>query len=87
MVLQFEDFTKAASEVDRIIQLPDHADLKSELIKSAEEISAEKKKEYFRHMNSLFLNILLNRLNEFGPDVEERTVNARRTVVELINGR
>lgn len=87
MVLEFQEFTKAAGEVDRIIQLPDNADLKTEIIKSAEGVPTKKKKEYYRHMNSLFLNILLNRLNEFGPDVEVRTINARRTLVELINGR
>ncbi len=84
MTLKFDEFVKAADEVERIIKLPDNTDLKAELEKSIADISQEKKREFYRHMNTLFLNILLNRLDELGENVEQRSIDARRIIVTLI---
>jgi hypothetical protein len=86
MILNFEQFTKAAAEVERIIFLEGVVNLRNELNHSATEIDDPRtRREFFRHMNTLFLNVLLNRLNEVGLDKEERVLEARRIIVELIN--
>lgn len=62
MVLTPEQFKRATNEVDRIIFLEGNIDLKDELIKSAKSIiditDKRAKREFYRHMNTLFLNIL-----------------------------
>jgi hypothetical protein len=35
-------------------------------------------------MNSLFLNILLNRLDELGKDAEPRAIKARQIIYNII---
>jgi hypothetical protein len=89
MVLTSEQFKRAVNEVDRIIFLEGNIDLKEELIKSAKSIidttDKRAKRELYRHMNTLFLHILLNRLDEVGPEKEDRAFEARNNLVELIN--
>lgn len=85
MLLDFEQFAKAAEEVNRIIALPENSNLETEINKSGLTIPNEKKREFFRHMNSLFLNILLNRLDELGSSAEQRSIEARRIIVNIIN--
>jgi lipoate-protein ligase A len=86
MVLTLEQFKQAANEVERIISLEGNINLKDELSKSAKDITDKKaRKEFYRHMNALFLNILLNRLDEVGVEKEERAFSARNDIVELIN--
>lgn len=87
-MLYFEQFTKAASDVDRIIKLTGDYNLKVEIEKSTASINDHSAKtEYYRYMNSLFLNILLNRLNVLGPNAEQKALDARRILNELINPR
>jgi hypothetical protein len=89
MALTSEQFKRAINEVDRIIFLEGNINLKDELIKSAKSIiditDKRARRELYRHMNTLFLNILLNRLDEVGPEKEERAFEARSNIVELIN--
>jgi hypothetical protein len=85
-MLDFEQFTKAAADVERIIRLAGNPDLRNEIVNSTSEITDERmRRDYYRYMNSLFLNILLNRLNELGVEVEQRALIARRILNELIN--
>ncbi|HRZ32506.1 MAG TPA: hypothetical protein P5335_09235 [Flavobacterium sp.] len=85
MLLDFEQFTRAAEEVERIIALPTNADLMSEINNSSSTIPVEKRREFYRHMNSLFLNVLLNRLDGLGAGAEQRAIEARRIIVNIIN--
>lgn len=85
MVLDFEQYTIAAAEVERIIALPDNADLTVEINNSSSTIPVEKRREFYRHMNSLFLNVLLNRLDGLGAGAEQRAIDARRIIVSIIN--
>jgi hypothetical protein len=86
MILDFKQFEKAAPEVERIIFLEGETNLRNELIQSANDIEDPRaKREYYRHMNTLFLNVLLNRLNQVGLDKESRVLEVRRILVELIN--
>jgi hypothetical protein len=83
-MLKFEEFVKAAEEVERIISLPSTTDLTAEIQKSGEIASKETRREFYRHMNSLFLNILLNRLDELDKSAEQRSLEARKIIVNLI---
>jgi hypothetical protein len=86
MILNFDQFTKAATEVERILFLQGAFDLRTEITNSAEGINDPRtRREFYRHMNTLFLNVLLNRLNEVGLDKEPIVLKARRIMVELIN--
>lgn len=86
MILNFDQFTKAATEVERILFLQGEYDLRTEITNSAIEITEQRaRREFYRHMNTLFLNVLLNRLNEVGLDKEPIVLEARRIIVELIN--
>jgi len=84
MILNFEYFTKAAPEVERIINLPESADLKTALRNASNGVDEKYLKEYYLHMNSLFLNIILNRVQELGKEAEERAFTCREIIVELI---
>ncbi|MDR2120109.1 MAG: hypothetical protein LBP64_04450 [Tannerella sp.] len=85
MALTSELIKCAVDEVERIISLEGEVDLKCELTDSIKGIEDKKlRKEFYRYMNMLFLNILLNRLDEVGQDKEERAINARKDIVDLI---
>ena len=84
MIINFDQFTKAAEEVDRILKLPLVPDLEQEIKKSGENVTSENKREFYRHMNSLFLNVLLNRLNELGETAETRAIEARKIIYNII---
>lgn len=84
MILKFEEFKKAADEVNKIINLPANADLKQALQDAANGVEHKYLREYYIHMNSLFLNIILNRVQELGKDAEERAFTCREIIVELL---
>jgi hypothetical protein len=87
MTLTPEQFKRAAEVVESII-FPEgkNIDLKDVLNKSADGITDKRaRRDFYRHMNILFLNVLLNRLDEVGPDKEDIAINARKRIVELIN--
>jgi hypothetical protein len=86
MILNSDQFKKAADEVERIISLDNGINLKNELTQAAEGITDSRtRREFYRHMNTLFLNVLVNRLNEVGLVKEQRAIESRRIIVELIN--
>jgi len=85
MILDFEQFTRAATEVERIINLGGVFDLRRELENSGRDIEDPRtRREFYRHMNTLFLNILLNRLNSLPPYAEQRAIDARMNILEIM---
>ncbi|KAA6347523.1 hypothetical protein EZS27_005011 [termite gut metagenome] len=84
MQLKFEDFEKARETVEHIIA-DSNIDIRKELDESGKDILTEKKRPFYSHMNALFLNVILNRLDELGPDVKPRAFEARKKIVEIIN--
>ncbi len=85
MLLNSEQFTKATNEIDRIIFAESEINLKNEIEKSAESITdLRTKKEFYQHINTLFLNVLLNRLDTVGKIGEQRAIEARKILVKLI---
>jgi hypothetical protein len=82
--LNFEWFENAANVVERIIN--DHSlNIEEEIRNSSNNISIENKRQFYRHMNALFLNVLLNRLNSTPKDSEERAIESRRVICQIIN--
>ncbi|KAA6347803.1 hypothetical protein EZS27_004756 [termite gut metagenome] len=84
MQLEFEDFEKVRKTVERIIA-DFNIDIQKELDESGKDIPKEGKRPFYSHMNALFLNVILNRLDELGPKVEPRAFEARKKIVEIIN--
>lgn len=87
MILRFQEFKKASDEVNKIIDLPENADLRQALQDAAKGVEEKYLREYYVHMNSLFLNIILNRVQELGKNAEERAFTCREIIVELIKNR
>jgi len=85
MILNFEQFTRAAEEVERIISHEGVINLREEIENSGRDIEdAATRREYYRHMSSLFLNILLNRLDHLRQGSEQRAIDARMIIVQLL---
>jgi hypothetical protein len=84
MQLEFKDFEKARKTVERIVA-DFNIDIQTELDESGKDIPTEGKRQFYNHMNALFLNVILNRLDELGPKVKPRAFEARRKIVEIIN--
>ena len=44
------------------------------------------KRQFYSHMNTLFLNVLLNRLNEFNnpKEIEKRVLDSRKKISNII---
>jgi len=84
MLLKFEDFVKAAKAVEEILELPPGSDLKQAIIEKGSKCDSSTQREFYRHMNSLFLNVLLNRLDELGEKAEARSLEARMIIAEIL---
>ena len=85
MILNFEQFQIAAEVVERIINVEEVNNLDEVIRNSSNEIPTEKRREFYRHMNSLFLNVLLNRLDSTPEGTEQKTIQARRIIVTILN--
>lgn len=85
MILNFEDFESAAKIVNNVIFNIDETEIENEILNS---ISDKKddiiKRNYLRHLNALFLNVILNRVNELGKTVENKAFIARRVIYNLL---
>lgn len=85
MLLNLEQLTKASTDVERILFTEGEPNLKIEIEKLAENIvDIRTKKEFYQHVNTLFLNVLLNRLDSVGKLGEQRTIESRKILVKLI---
>lgn len=77
----------ASQEVERILSLPTNIDLENEVLKSMYDVTPINRKEFYKHMNSLFLKILLDNLELEKNDKSkyQRSLNAREIVCNLID--
>jgi len=82
--LEHSDYLLISSEAERIILINDLSILKSELIKSSENIDPDKKPQFYTHMNAVFLNIAYNRLSEFTHNAELIALSCRKNIIEII---
>lgn len=85
MILTFNEFEQASEIVERILSQTCIDNIETELRQSATSISVERQRAYYNHINSLFLNVLLNRLDEpgIGNDAREKSIRARQILNTL----
>jgi len=85
-------YLKASNDLERIMNLPYDPDmssvvilstLKSVLIKSGIEFKEKERREFYIHLSTLFLNVILNRRSEFGKIGEERAFVCRDILLLL----
>jgi hypothetical protein len=85
MILKFDEFTKAKDLVDKIIKETPIDDIRTELEKATQDINDnETKRSFYNHLSSLFLNVMLNRLEELGNDAKDKSTRARQVINDLI---
>lgn len=85
MILSFEQFTKANNELEKIIHDCDKQNIEAELKRNLDDIPNKKKRNYLDHLSSLFLNVLLNRVDELGQHAKDKSIEARRVISEIKN--
>ncbi len=84
-MLTFEEFKQASATVEIIVQDDfDINNVKAVLEKATDDIAPEKKRDFYGHMSSLFLNVMLNRLNELGLKAKDNAIIGRKNISELI---
>ena len=82
-LLTFDEFEKATEIVDEIITSTD-LDIEQKIKAETETIPDDKKREFLNHLNSLFLNVLLNRLDELGNEAKSKSTQARDVISKII---
>lgn len=83
--MEMIEFIKASNDVQEIMNLQQEDSLKSVIVEKGQGLDDDSRREFYRHMNSLFLNILLNRIGEFGKGAESRAIEARSIIASIIN--
>ena len=84
-MLTFEEFKQASAIVESIVQ--DEFDIntaKTVLEEATSKVATGKKRDFYGHMSRLFLNVMLNRLNELGEKAKANAIIARQMITELI---
>jgi len=87
---KFDYYDLGNIEVDRIMELPYVnsvvINLKEEILKPNLNIKEKFKEDYYSHLNALFLNVLLNRLNSYPnyESAENRALDARKATSDII---
>lgn len=83
----FVMFRKGAVVTEEILQTD--MNIREFLTHQADELPEANRRRFLQHTNSLLLNVLLNRLDEFNDvergEVERRVREARRTICDLLH--
>lgn len=84
-MLIFKEFQQASATVEKIVQDDfDMNTVKTVLEEATDEIAPEKQRDFYNHMSSLFLNVMMNRLNELGENAKQNAIIGRKNISELI---
>ena len=83
MALDRNDYILANEIVDKIMKETIVSNIESKLIELCKPIENENRKLFLIHLNTVFLNILLNRLDEFTPKTRENAILARSIINRL----
>jgi hypothetical protein len=85
MILNFNEFKLASEIVEKIIKEININDVENSLKELTKDIKPDRRTAFFNHVNSLFLNVLLNRLDEpgFGEGAKEKATKARKVLNTL----
>ncbi|MFH6956254.1 hypothetical protein ACHRV1_02525 [Flavobacterium aquidurense] len=80
MILNFEEYTISKNLVEEILALNNTSKIDKLIDEATKEIKKDRIRSFLIHTNSLFLNVLLNRLQEVGRKGEENTKRAREII-------
>ncbi len=94
--IKYQVFLQASSSVDEIMRIPNgdgairDAVLREAILQKGQLIDPSSKREFYQHMSSLFLNVILNRLGEFGTTAdsvsiaESRALECRKIILDIL---
>ena len=84
MTLDFENFKKATDFVDVVMSIKGRTmNFRQEILSDMESVPEEMKLSYLSHMNTLFLNVIINRQSEFCVDAIDRAYNIRHIIGDI----
>ena len=81
----FNLFKKISEVVENIIYNIKFDDIYIEITNSSKNIDSEYQREFYRYMSSLFLNVLLNRLDSTPSGTEQKAIESRRVILDILN--
>jgi len=84
MNLNLEQFRKAYDTVEEIVNKEGDFEIKPILICAGKDIPKQSKKEFYLHMNSLFLNVLVNRLTFLDKNAEVKAIESKMIISQII---
>lgn len=86
---------QAKKAIEKIVQDKFRAEIKSEdVVKEAikttlkdaiVDVDVEDKRTIYNFMSSLFLNVMINRLNELGKNAKKDAITARQIITQLVH--
>jgi hypothetical protein len=79
-----ELYSELSNKVDILMQMNIDSDFEYEISKIMELIQPEYIRDSLRNLNSMFLNIILNRLQEFDKYAEEKAYKCRKIIYNKI---
>lgn len=82
-ILTIDDYGYAIKIVDEIVDNTDKNDIEQKITFFVQEFNGLKKSEFLNHLNSLFLNILLNHLDSRCKEADERSQEARKNLNKI----
>lgn len=85
MILKIEEFKKAEDLVEKIIEDTPIEHIQSEIELATTTFNEKTKRAFYNHISRLFLNVMLNRLEELGNDAKDKSIRARQAIISLIN--
>ena len=84
-MLSHKDFELATELVDKIINNVEDSKIEDEIISNISDKTDDLlRRNYLRHLNALFLNVILNRVNELGKPAEEKAFKARKIIYNML---
>ena len=85
MILKFDEYKISTDLVEEVIRVQELEEIEPKINEAVNQIDDRNKRHFLTHTNSLFLNILLNRLSEVGEVGEVRARKAREIIRLKIN--
>ena len=84
-MLKVDEFYKAEKLVDEIIEETPIDNIQSVLENATTSFSEKTRRMFYIHLSSLFLNVILNRLEELGREAETKATRAMQAITYLVN--
>ena len=90
-MITFKDFQQAKDAVEKIVLIdikPEdglNETIKTTLREAVKGINKRDERTFYNLMGSLFLNVMINRLNELGENAKKYAIIAREIIAELMH--